>query len=134
MTSGPIPPNPAELLGSKLMEELLTKLREMYDYIIIDTPPIGIVSDGFNLTRYADVNIFIIRQQYTTYKMVEKIESLYKEKKINKVSIVINDVKKSEGSGYGYEYGYGYGYGYYEEDAKPSFFSKLIKFKDKLNS
>jgi tyrosine-protein kinase Etk/Wzc len=129
MTSGPIPPNPAELLSSKLMDDLLTKLKAMYDYIIIDTPPIGIVSDGFSLTKKADINIFIIRQQYTTYNMVEKIQSLFKEQKIKNVSIVINDVKRSESSGYGYEYGYGYGYGYYEEEEKKSFLKKFFTKK-----
>jgi tyrosine-protein kinase Etk/Wzc len=133
ITSGPIPPNPAELLESKLMSDLLSNLKDKYDYIIIDTPPIGIVSDGFALTKYSDINIFIIRQEYTSHKMIEKIDSLYREEKIKNVSIVINDVKKSDtySYGYGYEYGYGKGYGYYEEEEKASLFSRLMQLKNK---
>jgi Mrp family chromosome partitioning ATPase len=109
------------------MSEMLTKLRAMYDYIIIDTPPIGIVADGFEINKLSDVNIFIIRQEYTSHQMVRKIDALFKEKKLQNVSIVINDVKKSDS--YSYEYGYGYGYqesnGYYEEDEKRNKLSLL---------
>jgi tyrosine-protein kinase Etk/Wzc len=63
LSSGPIPPNPSELLGSKKMEDLIMKLKGIYDYIIIDTPPIGLVVDGFNLMKFADINIYMVRHK-----------------------------------------------------------------------
>jgi len=132
IASGPIPPNPAELLGSKRMEELIEDLKEWYDYIIIDTPPIGLVADGFYLMKYSDVNIYMVRHKYTRYKMLEKINTLFEEEKVKNMGIVINDLNFSDARYYGYNNTYGYGYynsyGYYEEEkAKKSIFGKITK-------
>ena len=119
IVSGPTPPNPAELLESKKMEKLLKDLNKKYDYVIIDTPPIGLVTDGVILMKNTDANLYIVRHNYSKTKTLHVINSLYKQKQVNNVHIIINDYTHSmSGYGYGYGYGYGGGYGYYEEDNK----------------
>ena len=117
IASGPIPPNPAELLDSPKMNELLTILNEKYDYVIIDTPPIGLVTDGVILMQYADANLYIVRHNYSKIKSLSVVNNIFKNKNISNLNIVINDYTQNEGYGYGYGYGYGNdGYGYYETD------------------
>tara|TARA_B110000003_G_scaffold150939_1_gene151793 strand:- start:53031 stop:55439 length:2409 start_codon:yes stop_codon:yes gene_type:complete len=113
--SGPIPPNPAELLEKKIMTDLLIELKKTYKYIIIDTPPIGLVTDGQILMNKSDINLLMVRQGYTTKQMVANINEITQKNNIKNLNIILNDVK-SYNSKYGYQYGYGYGYGYYEED------------------
>lgn len=117
--SGPTPPNPAELLDSVKMKNLLNELNKKYDFVIIDTPPIGLVTDGVILMRNSDVNLYVVRHNYTKTRSLTVINNLYKQEKIDNANIIINDYKYSS-SGYGYGYGYGYGtnsgYGYYEEN------------------
>ena len=121
---GPIPPNPAELLLDSKVEEMFGWLRLHFDVIIIDTAPIGMVSDAMTLGKFADCTLYLVRQGYTFKKQAGLIDDLYQEGKLPSVSIVINDVKLKAGYGYyGYgRYGYGYGYGnngYYEEEREP---------------
>ena len=117
IASGPIPPNPAELLDSPKMNELLTILNKKYDYVIIDTPPIGLVTDGVILMQYADANLYIVRHNYSKIKSLSVVNNIFKNKNISNLNIVINDYTQNEGYGYGYGYGYGNdGYGYYETD------------------
>ena len=114
ITSGPIPPNPAELIASEKCDELFKELKERYDYIIIDTPPLGLVTDAFLLMRHTDVNLFIVRQGITNKNIFGSIIKDLEDRGIN-VSIIINgiDTGKSYGYSYGkYRYGYGYAYGY----------------------
>ena len=117
IASGPIPPNPAELLDSPKMNELLSILNSKYDYVIIDTPPIGLVTDGVILMQYADANLYIVRHNYSKIKSLSVVNNISKNKNISNLNIVINDYTENEGYGYGYGYGYGNdGYGYYEKD------------------
>ena len=118
IASGPTPPNPAELLDSTKMKDLITKLNKTYDYVIIDTPPIGLVTDGVILMQYSDVNLYVVRHNYSKTKALGIINNLYNQQQVKNVHIIINDFKQSS-SGYGYGYGYGYGSsgdGYYETD------------------
>jgi Mrp family chromosome partitioning ATPase len=125
---GPIPPNPGELLVLAKTQQLISELQEMFDVIIMDTAPIGLVSDALILSQYAGINLFIVRQSYTVKDQVRMFDVLYKDKKIQNPAIIFNGVeflKKygygyGSGSGYGYSYGYGYGYGYYDEGSKSS--------------
>lgn len=112
--SGPTPPNPSELILKEKMDVLFNYLRDNYDYVIVDTPPIGLVADGIVLTKYSDVNIYVVRQNTTRKQHLQFINKLYNEKKITNLGIVFNSVKVNSSS-YGYAYGYGYGYGYGEE-------------------
>ena len=121
---GPVPPNPAELLLDQRVDELFTWLRTNFDVIIVDTAPIGMVSDAMTLSKFADATLYLVRQGHTFKKQVVLIDEFYRENKLPKVSIVINDVKMKPGYGYygygRYGYGYGYGYGsYYEEETPP---------------
>ena len=114
--SGPTPPNPAELLDSTKMKKLIEKLNKDYDYVIIDTPPIGLVTDGVILMQYTDINLYVIRHDYSKTKTLNIINELYNQKKVKNVHLIINDSKLAE-TGYGYGYGYGTsGYGYYENE------------------
>jgi Mrp family chromosome partitioning ATPase len=63
--SGPVPPNPAELLSKQAMSDMISDLRKRYDFIIIDTPPLGVVSDAFQLMQYSDVSMYLVRQGYS---------------------------------------------------------------------
>jgi tyrosine-protein kinase Etk/Wzc len=118
IASGPTPPNPAELLDSAKMQNLITELNKTYDYVIIDTPPIGLVTDGVILMQHADVNLYVVRHNFSKMPALSIVNNLYDQKQIKNVHIIINDFKHSA-SGYGYGYGYGYGtsgYGYYENE------------------
>jgi Mrp family chromosome partitioning ATPase len=118
------------------VEELFTRLREKFDAILVDTAPVGMVSDAQTLGKFADCTLYLVRQGYTFKKQVALIDEFYHENKLPKVAIIINDVKIKPGYGYygygRYGYGYGYGYGgYYEEETEPrSFFEKFLHWFD----
>jgi tyrosine-protein kinase Etk/Wzc len=138
---GPVPPNPAELLLDKRLEDLMAEVKQNFDVIIMDTAPIGLVSDAVNLGRFVDCTLYIIRQGHTFRKQLRFIEDLYVEHKVPSISLLLNDIKAEGGyytgyyggyGGYGYGSGYGYGYGsgYFEDDAskkrKKSGIKKLL--------
>jgi len=129
---GPVPPNPAELLLEQRVEDMFNWLRQHFDVILVDTAPIGMVSDAMTLSKFADATLYLVRQGHTFKKQVALIDEFYQENKLPKVSIIINDVKMKPGYGYygygRYGYGYGYGYGsYYEEEAPPKdLFEKIL--------
>lgn len=131
--AGNVPPNPSELLASERMTELVSYLKQQYEYIIIDTPPIGLVSDAMELFKYTDYNILIVRQGVTHKAAVDMINELYVEGKLKNFSVLFNDIifqKKANGYGSGYLYGMGYsgyGYGYYQEDNRKKNFWKRIR-------
>lgn len=111
ITAGSIPPNPNELLAKPLLDELISDLRRDFDFIIIDTAPVGVVSDSFLLNRLADVNLYVIRADYTPKKFIEDAARYYKEDKLTRMYFVLNSVNMNA---IAYRYGYGkkYGYGY----------------------
>lgn len=115
MTSGPIPPNPSELLSNGRLPVLLAALREQYDYILIDSPPYGLVTDASLIAEHADATLYLVRFNYTRRDHLKRIKELVRTKRFTNLSIVFNGV--NYGTGYGYEYGYGgYGYGYYQDE------------------
>lgn len=111
--SGPIPPNPAELLLSARFNEFIDEAKSKYDYVIIDTAPTILVTDTLLISQFADVTIYMIRAGYTDVKLLKHIEELQKQEKLKNMGLVLNGVK--EDGAYGYNYGYGYGY---SEDIK----------------
>ncbi|HEX2845620.1 MAG TPA: polysaccharide biosynthesis tyrosine autokinase [Chitinophagaceae bacterium] len=131
---GPIPPNPAELLLDPKMDEMFDWLRNNFEVVVVDTAPVGMVSDAMTLAKFADCSLYLVRQGHTFKKQIALIDELYQSKKLPKISIIVNDVKMKVGYGYyGYgRYGYGYGYnerggGYYdEEEENNSRFSRII--------
>lgn len=127
IAAGPIPPNPLELIASERTDELINELKKHYDFIIIDSPPIGVVSDAYLLMKYSDVNIFVVRQGFSNKEAFLNNANQLKQKNIPHVSIVINDVKAK-----GLTYDYGYEYTYYEEDDKNPWYKRpFIKEKKK---
>jgi len=128
--SGPIPPNPSELILSDAMTELIEELKQKYDYIILDTPPVGLVSDALELVQYADVTLYIVRQNYTKKDMITLLNNRIKRGELSNASIVFNgfENKAKYGSTYGYGYGYGaYSNGYHEEEEKNGLLKKISK-------
>ena len=114
--SGPLPPNPAELLMQDKMKILLDYLRQHYDFVIVDISPVGLVTDALLLKDVVDATIFVTRFKVTKKATLRLINDIYTEKKLPNPSIVLNGVKRNTAYGYGGNYGYGYGYGYYEEE------------------
>lgn len=116
ISGGAVPPNPAELLSRSRLEELFEVLRERYDYILIDTAPVSVVTDTLILSRVADMTAFVCRSRYLNKRCFKYINELAEEQRLPNMGIVINAVRKSSqgqyGDGYGYGYGYGYGSGY----------------------
>lgn len=142
INSGIIPPNPAELLMNNRLAELILYLRANFDYIIIDTPPIGLVSDAMNIMQYSDVNIFIVRHNYTLTRYLIELNENIQTNKIKNMTFLLNDYDVKKNYGYGYKYGYygskydlnnsysngSYG-GYYEEEEqkpKEGLFGKIV--------
>lgn len=103
LSSGTLPPNPAELIMIPRVSELIAKLRSEYDYVILDSPPVGKVADSLNLSHHADTSIYIVRYNYTDKEMLKIVNDLYVNKKLVNPFIVLNDSKKVNS---GYTYGY----------------------------
>ena len=110
ITSGPIPPNPSELILTKKLDTLLEHLKENYDYIILDSAPLGLVTDTMHLTQYSDINLVVVRESYSKKSFISDIDKLVKEHELKHIGIILNSVDIASGL-----YGYGYGYGYGEE-------------------
>jgi len=128
--SGPIPPNPAELLMNEKVREGFKSLRKMFDIIILDTAPIGAVADAQILSEYADVCLFVIRQHISLKMSTEILNEAIAEQRLPSTYVLVNDVKDSSAYRYGYgsHYGYGYAYGSSKNsDKKNSRLSQLFK-------
>jgi len=106
--SGPVPPNPSELVSSQMSGELIQRLKKEYDIILIDSPPLGIVSDALLIYPYCDITLLVVRYNYTSCEVFESLMADLETRDIRKVNIILNDVVLTR-SGYGYGYGYGYG-------------------------
>ena len=123
--SGPIPPNPSELISGPRLKELFDYLKQHFDYIIIDSPPVGSVTDAKILANVADATLYIMRQNYTHSSFLELINEIQQKKILPNLNIVFNGIKVKSipGYGYGQSYGYGnkfgYGGGYYSDEANP---------------
>jgi tyrosine-protein kinase Etk/Wzc len=124
ISAGPIPPNPVELMASERIKQFFDEIRKLYDYIIIDSSPIGAVTDTFLLFNFADINIFTIRHNYSLKDAVKGNLKSIENKKISNVSILVNDVKINKNS-----YGYAYQSNYYEQDEKKSLIRKTLRKK-----
>ncbi len=132
MTAGPQPPNPSELLASSQMEKLIAELSEKYDYIIIDTPPVNVVTDAMSIGKYVSGILLVMRYGGTTFDEASNAIRKIEFAEMNMLGFVLNYVQRRHGTGsyyrsrysrykyygkYGsYEYGYGYGYGYGENN------------------
>lgn len=131
LMAGPTPPNPTELLARDSFQQVLNLLKENYDYIILDTAPIGLISDTVQIAAYADVNVYVCRADYTPKSSFSLLRNLTKEGKLRNACVVVNGIDMSRRK-YGYYYGYGnygnYGlYGGYTENPYSQKDDKSIK-------
>ena len=124
--AGTPPPNPNQLLESKAFKEFINTLKTQYDVIVIDTPPVALVSDAVYISTFCDAIVFVVRMKYTTRHAYNIMNDLYENRGIKNILIALNDVKHRGYYGYGnygygnYGYGYNYNYGGYYDDAPPS--------------
>lgn len=138
--SGPIPPNPAELIGTKRMDVFIAEAKKEFDYIIVDTPPLAIVTDTLVASRFIDALLFVVRFNYSDKDVLKLVENMRSREVNLNLSLIVNDVvtKRSYGYSYGYgikygyrySYGYQYGYGdkagyYSDEESKASFKERI---------
>lgn len=116
-SAGPIPPNPTELLLLPQTAELFKTLKQHYDYVILDTPPAGMVTDAEIMGGHADITLYIVRHRITYKEQISLIEKFHQKKSLPRINIIVNDVEFKK-AGYGNGYGYGYGYGDYGKESK----------------
>ena len=118
---GTLPPNPTELIGSNRFATLIATMREQYEYILIDCPPLDIVADTQILEEYCDRTLFVVRAGLLHREMLGELQDIYDTKRLKGLSIILNGTHSSGGRygyGYSYSYGYGYGYGYHYHQKK----------------
>ena len=127
VNSGTIPPNPAELLAHEKTQQLISQLKNEFDYVIIDSPAIGLVGDSLILGKYADMVLYIVRQRVTYKKQINIIQGLANERKFKRMDVIFNDIKSLPG--YGYGYGYRHGSAAYYDNAKKPFFKRIFSRK-----
>lgn len=114
--AGPIPPNPSEYVLSEKMKTIIEYAKANYDFVIIDSPPAGLLSDSVYLIQYVDASIFVLNTRSSTKKVITFLEDLIDANSLKNVLLLLNGIERPARryyySGYGYNYGYGYGYGY----------------------
>lgn len=131
ITAGLIPPNPSELIQSENFKNILASLKERYDVILIDNPPVGIVSDGIHLLAQADIPIYVFKANYSKRVFAQRVDELFKVQKLKSLNVILNGVEAKQ-SIYGYGYQYGYTYSGYYSDEESGFF--LFKWFRKIKS
>ena len=128
LPSGSIPPNPTYLLSNANMDKIYSALQSKYEFIILDTAPMLLVSDSFHLIKYADLLLYVIRADFTDVDMLEVASEINRENANNKLAIVLNDVKDRNISHYDKKYGHGY----YTDDYKSKKVNKIFKWISKF--
>lgn len=122
MLSGPTPPNPSEMILSQRMHDIINFGKEQYDYVVIDTPPVGLISDALVLMKHADISLFVLNTKYASKDAVSNAHDIVAMNHLKHFGFILNGVKRKRSRyyynryayGYGYGYGSGYGYGYGE--------------------
>jgi tyrosine-protein kinase Etk/Wzc len=120
LSSGAVPPNPSELLMNGRFEEVMAYGKANYDFVIVDTAPIKIVTDTLLLSEYADLCLYVIRVDFLDKRFLEIPEKMYSEKRLSNMAVLMNDVNLEKG------YGYGYGYGYGENSTKKPWWKRVF--------
>ncbi len=102
ISSGTVPPNPAELLMSERMNTLFKKVEDMYDYLIVDTAAVGLVTDTLLISKNADMFVYVVRAGYLDKSQLHVAKTMYEQKRLPNMAVLLNDVKSKKGYGYGY--------------------------------
>ncbi|MFZ4796151.1 MAG: GumC family protein [Bacteroidia bacterium] len=110
--AGIVPPNPTELILNGKLDILINELKQKFDYIIIDSPPIGLVTDAKLLDKYSNLCLYVIRHNFTLKYFLKMIQKYYTINELHNINLIYNGLKKRGVGNYNYNYGYGYGYGY----------------------
>lgn len=118
ITAGPLPPNPAELLSSPRLGKLFDELKERFDYVLVDSPPVGLVTDAQLIAPYADATMYLVRHDHTPKNYIKMVDTLYKEQRFQRLSIILNGVGEGESYYYNYSYGDYYGGGKQKKQLK----------------
>ena len=116
--AGNLPSNPSELILSDRTEELLQYLEKIFDYVIVDSAPVGLLSDGYVLAKHCDATLYVVRHKYTPKKMLERLDDSNKINELKNIALVFNGIKSRGFGPNKYGYGYGYGYLYVQEPKK----------------
>ncbi len=124
ISSGPIPPDPIKLINQNRIPELFSDLSGIYDYVIIDTPPVGIVADALLIGKHSDLQIFLIRAKFSRKSIYELLNELNESENFKNMAIVVNDIKAANGYGNRQYHNY-----YYTSNEKRSKWNKIKKFK-----
>lgn len=122
----PLPPNPGELILDTRMKELFVYLKSNFDMIVLDSPPVGPVSDALTLGKWADLAFYVVRHRFTLRSAIKLLNKLNIEQKIPRPSIIVNGIEDGKEFSYGNDYGYGYGYGYGYNEKKKSKKNKKV--------
>jgi len=128
ISAGPAAPNPAELISSERTGELIDKLKEMYDYIIIDSAPSGLLAETLLLMKHSDLNVFVVRMEYTVKEAFKNSISVLRNNKFDNVTILINDLNVKRDA-----YRYGYNKNYYTDDSNTGFFGRFLRRNKKAS-
>jgi capsular exopolysaccharide synthesis family protein len=126
LLSGPVPPNPSELIMTRRCGEMIDQLKKDYDYIILDTPPLGLVADALEIAKHADATLYVVRQGYTKKGMLDVVNEKFNRKELKNTSFVLNYLNQRGTYGYGYGYGV-YVNGYHENEKKEGVFYRVRK-------
>jgi capsular exopolysaccharide synthesis family protein len=116
--SGPHPPNPSELLMNGEFTEMIDELKKNYDCIILDTPPVGLVTDGIMAMKHADISVYVFRANYSKKEFIYNLKRIILVNKFSNITTLLNAVPA---------HGKTYGYGYYEENGSPSKLMSMFK-------
>lgn len=125
ISAGVLAPNPSELLMNGRFQEMINQAQGSYDYIVVDTAPVSLVTDTQLISDIADLFIYVVRANYLDKRLLKISRDLYREKKLPNMAMLLNDVGAGRGYGYGYGYGSGYGYGYGYVQKKKTFWDKI---------
>ena len=126
LPAGIAAPNPVELLMSEKVDLMFAQLKQEYDYIIVDTAPVSVVTDTLLVAKYADAFIYVMRANYLDKRMIKLAESFYQDKKLPNMALILNDTIWRKG--YGTGNGYGYGYGYIDVEPKKPWYKRIFSF------
>ncbi len=115
MLSGPMPPNPSEMVTSDELKQIFELAKQKYDYVIIDTPPAGLITDSLYMMQFADMVFFVLNTKFATRRIVKEVNQIIENNGITHFTYILNGTKRKRAKYYynGYGYGYGYGYGGY---------------------